>query len=136
MFIIQVSSALYMFRKILTHLIILTLTVLPVQVVNADVENSNMKMSMMKTAQIEMECMHTSVSDNQEITNNSCCDDVSHQCESCGDDCLQAASAMIILPSQTSDKTDSLNTQKFYTSHLLLNGVPQNNLLRPPRTLI
>lgn len=125
-----------MFRKILTHLIILMLTVLPVQMISADVERSNMKMSMMKIVQLEMECMHTSVSDSQEITNNSCCDDVSHQCDSCGDECPQAASAMTILLSQSSDKTYSLKAQKFFTRHLLLYGIPQNNLLRPPRTLI
>lgn len=112
------------------------LTVLPVQVISADIESSNMKMSMTKTTQSEMECMQSLVSDSQEITNNSCCDDVSHQCENCGGDCPQAASAMIILPSQTLDKIYSLKTQKFFTRHLLLNGVPQNNLLRPPRTLI
>ncbi|MCK4866138.1 MAG: hypothetical protein KAT06_12045 [Gammaproteobacteria bacterium] len=124
-----------MFRKILTHVIILTLTALPVQVITAGVESSSMQMSMAKVTQAEQKCLHTSASGDQEITKMSCCDDVSYQCESCGD-CPQASSAMIILPLQTSDKTYSLNTQKFFTSHLLLNGVPQNNLLRPPRTLI
>ena len=125
-----------MFRKILTHLIILTLTVLPVQVISAAVESSSIQMSMAKVTQAEQNCLHTSASAEQEITKMSCCDDVSHQCESCGDECPQAASAIIILPSQPADKTYSLNTQKFFTSHLFLNGVSQNNLLRPPRTLI
>lgn len=124
-----------MFRKILTHIIILALTVFPVQVISADVESSNMKMSMMNPVQLETECMHTLVSNSHE-TINSCCDEVSHQCDSCGNDCSPAVSTMIILASQTSDKIHSLNTQKFFTRHLLLNGIPQNNLLRPPRTLI
>jgi len=126
-----------MFGRILTHLIVLTLTVLPVQVISADVENTNMKMSMMNMTQLEMESMHAMTSDNnsQEMT-NLCCDDVSHQCDNCGDDCPKVASAMSILLSQSADKIHSLNTQKFFVSHLLLNGIPQNNLLRPPRTLI
>ncbi len=125
-----------MFRKILTHVIILTLTALPVQVITAGVESSSMQMSMAKVTQAEQKCLHTSASGDQEITKMSCCDDVSHQCDSCGDECPQAASAMTILLSQSSDKTYSLNSQKFFSRHLLLNGVPQNNLLRPPRTLI
>jgi len=123
-----------MFRRILTHLIILTLTVLPVQVISADVENSNMKMNM---SQFEIETMRNMTGDSgsQEMT-MPCCDEVAHQCDSCGDDCAKVASAMSILFSQSVDKIHSLNTPKFYVSHLLLNGIPQNNLLRPPRTLI
>lgn len=124
-----------MFRKILTHLIILTLTALPVQVITAGVENSNMQMKMEKSAQVEQECMHTSAADNQEIIEMSCCDDSSHQCDNCGN-CPQATSAMIILPSHHLNKTIPLIKQTFFISHLLLDGVPQKNLLRPPRTLI
>ena len=126
-----------MFRKILTHLIILMLTALPVQVISADVENLNMKMSMMGMTQLEMESMHamTGDSSNQGMT-KSCCDEVSHQCDSCGDDCPKVASAMSILLSQSTDKVHFSNTQKFFISHLLLNGITQNNILRPPRTLI
>ena len=46
-----------MFRKALTHLIILALTVLPVQVISAGVENSNMQMSMQQK-QASNDCMH------------------------------------------------------------------------------
>lgn len=127
-----------MFKKILTHLIILALTVLPVQVITAGVESSSMQMSMMKSAQLKQKCMHTSATDSQETTTiaaASCCDDSSHQCDRCGT-CPQAASSMTILPAYFVEKTTSLDTQKFLISHLLLNGVPQKNLLRPPRSFI
>ncbi len=125
-----------MLRRILAHLIILSLTVLPVQVISAAVEFSSMQMRMTNVVQNDHKSSHSSAVCNEEKPKMSCCDNVSHQCESCADECLQAVSAMIILPADTADKTYSLSTQKFFTSLLLLNGVPQNNILRPPRTLI
>lgn len=135
-FIIKVSLVLSMLRRVLAHLIILSLTVLPVQVISAAVEFSSMQMSMINVVQNDHKSSHSSAVCTQENSKMSCCDNVSHQCESCADECPQAASAMIILPAYTADKIYSLSTQKFFTSHLLLNGVPQSNLLRPPRTLI
>jgi len=133
-FIIRVSLTLTMFRKILTHLIILAFTVLPVQVISASIESTNMKVSMEKTAQAEQECMHASMTESQEIIEMTCCDDQSHECQSCNN-CPQAASAMF-LPSPPFVKTSSSKTQKYSSSYLFLNGVPQKNLLRPPRNLI
>jgi len=125
-----------MLRRILAHLIILSLTVLPVQVISAAVEFSSMQMRMTNVVQSDHKSSHSSAVCNEEKSKMSCCDDVSHQCDSCGDECPQAASVMTILLSQVSDKSYSLKSQKFFTRHVLLNGVPQNNLLRPPRTLI
>lgn len=125
-----------MFRKILTHLIIFTLTVLPVQVISADVENSNMKMTMQKNVQTEHECMHGSTKDSQQSTGvAACCDDSSHQCDNCPN-CTQAVSASFLMISNYSKNTLPLITPKYFISHLLLNGVTQQNLLRPPRSFI
>lgn len=123
-----------MFRKILTHLIILALTALPVQVITAGVKYSNMKMSMEKTNSAQKECMHDSMVDNETLSEMPCCDDSSHQCENCGN-CPQISSATF-LPGMNLSKTYSLETHKFFISYSFLNGVPQKNLLRPPRTSI
>lgn len=126
-----------MFRKILTHFIILTLTALPVQLINASAENSSMKMSMQKLVQAEAKCMHTSNDERQQSTDvaASCCDDTSHQCDNCTH-CPQVASALIALPVNYQENTPSLTGQKYLISHLLVNGFSQKNLLRPPRIII
>ena len=123
-----------MFKKILTHLIILMLTVLPVQVINAGVEYSSMQLSMEKTDSIQKECMHASMVKSDKPLEMSCCDDSSHQCDNCGT-CPHISSA-IFLPGINLSKTYSLTSQKFIISYSLLNGVPQKNLLRPPRTSV
>lgn len=123
-----------MFKRILTHLIILTLTVLPVQVITAGVDYTNMKMSMEKTNSAQKECMHVSVVKNEKLSEMACCDNSSHQCDSCGN-CPQVSSATF-LPGMSLSKTYTLETQTFSISHFSLNGVPQKNLLRPPRTSI
>lgn len=119
-----------MFRKALTNLIIMALTVLPVQVISAGVESSNMQMSM---TQVSSDCLHGQSSEQQSVE-KSCCDDQSHQCESCNN-CPQVTSAMV-LTAQHQTVQISIKKQVLFTSHLLLSGVPQNNLLRPPRTTI
>ena len=121
-----------MFRKTLTHLIILALTALPVQVISAGVENSNMQMSM-KQKQASNDCLHAQSSE-QVSEKKSCCDDKSHQCQSCNN-CSQVTST-IILPSQYTAKLFTVKKQTFLTSQSLLIGVPQKNLLRPPRTIV
>lgn len=119
-----------MFRKALTNLIIMALTVLPVQVISASAENVDMQMSM---TQVSNDCMHGQSSEHQSVE-KSCCDDQSHQCESCNN-CPQVASAMV-LTAQHQTVQVSIKKQVLFSSHLLLSGTPQNNLLRPPRTII
>lgn len=131
-----------MFKKILTHWIILMLTVLPVQVINASAKNnavslSNIQMSMEKTTQVNHECMHALAKESQKVSKMPCCDDSYHQCDgydSCGD-CSQATSAMF-LPSMNSINNLNLNIQKIISNHLSLNGTSQKNLIRPPRIII
>ena len=141
----QHSSKLkFMIKKTLTYLTILAITALPVQLISASVKNLNMQMSMHKImsqqTQATSECMHEKTEQlvklevEQISINKSCCDDQSHECQSCNN-CPQAASAMF-LPSYPNIKTSLLKTKKLLTSYLFLNGVPQKNLLRPPRTLI
>ena len=119
-----------MFRRILTHLIIFTLTVLPVQVISASAETVEMNMSM---NQVMNECMHEQVSE-QQVVEKSCCEEPSHQCDSCSN-CPQVSSAMM-LPSIASVKTHLVKIQNQLSSYLFLDGVPQKNLLRPPIALI
>ena len=131
-----------MFKKILTHWIILMLTVLPVQVINASAKSktvslSNIQMSVEKTTQVKHECMHALAKESQKVSQMPCCDDSSHQCDgydSCGD-CSQATSAMF-LPSMNSINNLNLNIQKIISNHLSLNGTSQKNLIRPPRIII
>ena len=129
-----------MINKALTYLTILAITALPVQLISASVEVVGMQMSMSQQTQSKNECLHemtdqhVNLESEQNLIDKSCCDDQSHDCQSCNN-CPQAASAMF-LPSHPFVKTTSLKIQKYFTSYLFLNGVPQKNLLRPPRTLI
>lgn len=128
-----------MFRKILTHLMILSLTVLPVQLLSANAENSRMQMSMNHSVVSlsdvsEKECLHSATKQSASTKHSmekSCCDGKDHQCKSCNH-CLHVTTATI-LSSPFSEKMFSLSNEKFFISHLSLNGIPQNNLLRPPR---
>lgn len=113
------------------------LTVLPVQLISAGVQNSGMKMNMQKFVQLEQKCMHASTEDSQQSTGfeSSCCEDASHQCDNCTN-CPQAASASFTLPVNYLEDTPSLSSQKIINSHLLVSGLSQKNLLRPPRIII
>lgn len=125
-----------MFRKILTHFIMMMLTVLPVQVISAGIENSNMQMKMqMKMSQAESKCMHQQSDQVTEQTlEKSCCSEHSNQCKSCNN-CPQVTSAMALTtPYQAVHP--SFIKEALSNSHLLLNGTPQKNLLRPPRNII
>ncbi|MDH5601348.1 MAG: hypothetical protein OEY78_08610 [Gammaproteobacteria bacterium] len=128
-----------MFRKILTHLIIFMLTVLPVQVISADVKNSGMKTSMQKKIHAVHECIHGSTEVNQQIKNNgehACCDSLSHQCDNCVN-CSQAVTTpLLLIVINQPGNTELLISQKYFSSHLLLSGVIQQDLLRPPRNFI
>ena len=127
-----------MIRKALTYLTILALTVLPVQLISASVENFNMQMNMSQQAQSNSDCMHEMtdqhVSAEQNSINKTCCDDQSHECQSCGN-CPQAVTTMI-LPLHMKVKTSLLKSSKLSIRHLALYGVSQKNLLRPPRNFI
>jgi len=129
-----------MIKKALTYLTILAITALPVQLISASAEVVNMQMSMSQQMQANNKCLHemntqfTEIQTSATSVENSCCNDQSYDCQSCNN-CPQAASAMF-LPLDAFVKISSLEIQKYSTSYLFLNGVPQKNLLRPPRTLI
>jgi len=122
-----------MFSKVLTHFIILMLTVLPVQVISAGIENSNMQMKMhLEMSQAKADCMHQQSS--EQAAEKSCCSEHENQCKSCNH-CPSVISAMVLtVPYQIIHP--SLKKQSLLISHLILNGVPQKNLLRPPRNII
>jgi len=128
-----------MIKKALTYLTILAITALPVQLISASVEVVSMQMSMSQQMLSNNECsdmgmQHTNLDSQQDSIDKSCCDDQSHDCQSCNN-CPQAVSAMF-LPLDVFVKISSLEIQKYSTSYLFLNGAPQKNLLRPPRILI
>lgn len=129
-----------MIRKALTYLTILAITALPVQLISASAEVVGMQMSMSQQMQANNECLHemnaqlTEIETSATSIENSCCNDQSHDCQSCNN-CPQAASA-IFLPLDVFVKISSLEIQKYSTSYLFLNGVSQKNLLRPPRIFI
>lgn len=119
-----------MIRKALTYLTILALTALPVQLISASAETVIMQISMSQTLVTGNECEH-------EMTTqvaNSCCDEQSNGCQGCND--IPSAASAMVSPSQSPAKTVLLKTSNISIHHLVLDGVPQKNLLRPPRTLI
>jgi hypothetical protein len=122
-----------MFSKVLTHFIIFMLTVLPVQVISAGIENSNMQMKMhLEMSQAKADCMHQQSS--EQAADKPCCNEHSNQCTSCNN-CPQVVSAMVLTtPHQIMQPV--LKKQILSISHLLLDGTPQKNLLRPPRNFI
>ena len=124
-----------MINKALTYLTILAITALPVQLISANADMLVMQMSMSQQVATSNECLHEmdTTADVAEVE-KSCCDKQSHDCQNCNN-CPQAVSAMIS-PSQPMVKIYLVRTAKFSIGHSLLNGVPQQNLLRPPRTLI
>jgi hypothetical protein len=129
-----------MFRKALTNFIIMALILLPVQVLSAGIENSNMQMKMqLKMSQMkdkaESKCMHQMAEKlKQQTSKKSCCDEHSNQCKSCNN-CPPVVSAMV-LSSPFQPVHPSFKKQTLFISHLLQNGTPQKNLLRPPRHFI
>ena len=129
-----------MIKKALTYLTILAITALPVQLISASVEVVSMQMSMSQQMQANNECLHkmntqfTEIQASATSVENSCCNDQSYDCQSCNN-CPQAASAMF-LPLDLFSKISSLAIQQYSTSYLFINGVPQKNLLRPPRNII
>ena len=134
-----------MLKKALTHMIIMTLAVMPVQLISASVESSvektKMQMSMMNSMQMDNECVEalthnvSKVQIEQNSTDKSCCDDQSHQCQSCNN-CPQAASAAMFLLSHQNTKAMLVSAQNNAANYLVLSGIPQQNILKPPRTFI
>jgi len=123
-----------MFRKILTHFIMIMLTVLPVQVISAGIENSNMNMQM-NMSQAESKCMHKlSEQATEQTLEKSCCSEHSNHCKSCNN-CPQVTSAMA-LTTPYQDVHPTFIKEVLSNSDLLVNGTPQKNLLRPPRNII
>ena len=120
-----------MIRKALTYLTIFALTALPVQLISASVESLSMQMSMSQTDVTASECEHERTTTQAA---NTCCDEQSNGCQGCND--IPSATSAMVLPYQASTKTALSRTAKTSTHHLLLDGVDQKNLLRPPRTLI
>lgn len=129
-----------MIKKVLTYLLMLALTVLPVQLISAGVTSTSMHMNMEHSAisQTDIsakECLHNQVAKQEmpekHAAGKSCCDEQSQQCKSCNH-CLHVT-ATSILTSALSENIFLFANEAYLVSHLLLNGIPQNNLLRPPR---
>ena len=120
----------HMIRKALTYFTILALTALPVQLISASADTVSMQMSMSQTMVTSSEC------ENEMTTQaaNSCCDDPSSGCQGCND--VPSATSVMVSASQAPAKIALLKRAKMSIHHLVLDGVPQKNLLRPPRTLI
>ena len=124
-----------MIKKALTYLTILALTILPVQLISANAESVAMQMSMSPEVGSNKECLHEMGAESKTVIEKACCDDEQFSsCQGCND-VPQAASAMVFSAS-TFLKVSILSSTKLFASNSLLHGVPQKNLLRPPRTVI
>ena len=122
-----------MFRKLLTHLIILALSILPVQLISASADVLSMQMSMSQSVEAGSECMHE-MNVQTEMVEKLCCDEQSNACQGCTE--LPQASSVMSSPAHAMLKIAFLKITKIYAGHSLLDGIPQKNLLRPPRTFI
>ena len=125
-----------MIRKALTYLTILAITALPVQLISANAESVNMQMSMSQKTLSNKDCLRNmSTEESKTVVEKSCCNDEQlRSCQGCND-VPQAAGAMVFSAS-TSVKFFMLNSTKLFAGNSQLHGVPQKNLLRPPRTTI
>ena len=129
-----------MIKRALTYLMILAITALPVQLISANAENVSMQMSMSQQLLSNNECLHEmtemTISSNTEKNSVSaaCCDDSTSNCEGCNDvahaTTTMASSAIALI------KTSLLRNTKLFANNSLSHGIPQKNLLRPPRTTI
>lgn len=124
-------------KSVLTYLTILAITVLPVELISASAKTLSMQMSMNQAVSAKTECLHGMDEATVEMKNDAvspCCDDPSNNCHGCND-VPQASSAMVTSVHRTVS-TSLLASAKFSLRHLVLNGIPQQNLLRPPRSFI
>lgn len=129
-----------MIKKALTYFTILAITALPVQLISASVEVVGMQMSMGQQLPANNECMHERIDKNlsleteQNFISNSCCDDQSSSCQGCND--VKHATTAMTSPVIPMVKTSLLSSTELFANNSLLHGIPQKNLLRPPRTTI
>lgn len=129
-----------MIKKALTYLTILAITALPVQLVSASAENVSMQMSMAQQMLANNECLHEmsdkklSLKIEQKSISNACCDDQSSSCQGCND--VTHATSAMTSPVIMMVKTSLLSSNNLFSNNSLLHGIPQKNLLRPPRTTI
>ena len=129
-----------MIKKALTYFTILAITALPVQLVSASAENVSMQMSMAQQLSANNECMHEKIDKNlsleteQNSISNVCCDDQSSSCQGCND--VTHATTAITSPVIAMVKMTLLSSTELFANNSLLHGIPQKNLLRPPRTTI
>lgn len=124
-----------MIRKALTYLTILALSALPVQLISANAESVSMQMSMSQKMESNKECLHDMSAVSKTVIEKSCCNDEKlSSCQGCND-VPQAASA-IVFSASSFLMVSTLSNTKLFASNSLLHGVPQKNLLRPPRNTI
>jgi len=129
-----------MIKKALTYFTILAITALPVQLVSASAENVSMQMSMDQQLLANSECMHEIIDKNlsfeteQNSISNTCCDDQSSSCQGCND--VTHATTAMTSPIIAMMKTSLLSRTELFANNSLLHGIPQKNLLRPPRTTL
>ena len=129
-----------MIKKALTYFTILAITALPVQLVSASAENVSMQMSMAQQLPVNNECMHEIIDKNlsfeteQNSILNTCCDDQSSSCQSCTD--VTHATTAMTSSAIAMVKTTLLSSTELFANNSLLHGIPQKNLLRPPRTTL
>jgi len=129
-----------MIKKALTYFTILAITALPVQLVSASAENVSMQMSMAQQLPANNECMHERIDKNlsleteQNSISNTCCDVQTSSCQGCND--VTHATTAMTSPVIAMVKTSLLSSTELFANNSLLHGIPQKNLLRPPRTTI
>ena len=132
-----------MIKKALTYFTILAITALPVQLVSASAENVSMQMSMAQFQHVmaNNECDHDMSDKNaalnveQNSLSNTCCDEQSNNsCQGCND--IPHATSAMASPLINVMKTSLFSNTKLFADNSLLHGIPQKNLLRPPRTTV
>jgi hypothetical protein len=132
-----------MIRKVLTYLTILALSVLPVQLINASAATALMQMSAQskQSVLVKQKCLHkmtvqvAAAEKGPETAKKSCCDESSNNsCQGCNN--FPHTSSAVVLPALAMVKNSLVKISELSIRHLVLNGIPQKNLLRPPRKLI
>ena len=124
-----------MIKKALTYLTILAISALPVQLISANAEFVSMQMSMSQKMESPKECLHDMSTESNTVMEKSCCDDQQlNSCQGCND--VPQAAGAVVFSENTFLKVSIRSSTKLFASHSLLHGVPQKNLLRPPRNTI
>lgn len=124
-----------MMKKLLTYFTILAITALPVQLVSASAESVSMQMKMTQAGMIADDCMHnmSQHSPDSKLA-GTCCDVPSDNCQGCND--IPTATSAMTAPVMALIQTSILTTSVSFIDTSLLYGIPQKNLLRPPRTTV